>query len=468
MIPLISIISITIILRWQQYFRFFNAVDSNSQKNICVDLNSRQSPRMSLGEKLLAPDYQNFRSQSVIALYEGVASFARCEFSTAAKKFQVSLNLNKNNPEALIYFNNAKAISQEHFKIAVSVPFGNMPEVAREILRGVAQAQAEFNHQNGIKQKLLLVQIVNDDNDPAIVRQVAQRLAEDPKILAVVGHNISNASLAGSEVYQKEGLVMISPTSGSTELSGIGSYIMRTTPSVALMANTLADYASVNYFTNIVVCADSTSSASNSFVEEFISEMNNDGGKVAGVKCDFAQKNLDPQSIVKQAISQNADALLLAPSLKHISRAIAISQANQQRLPLLGNHSLYTFETIKQGKEQVAGMVLPSPWIPTATSDNDFSQKAIKYWGGQVNWRTATAYDATKAIIQGLRSSQTRSQLQSVMTQSDFVVNGVTGKFRFDRGDRLGRTQLAYITKADKNSEQYQFVPLNLNINLER
>ena len=74
----------------------------------------------------------------------------------------------------------------------------------------------------------------------------------------------------------------------------------------------------------------------------------------------------------------------LAPSLIRLDRAIAIAQANQQRLPLLGSHSLYTFETIKLGKEQVAGMVLPSPWIPTATSDNDFSQKAIKYWGGQV------------------------------------------------------------------------------------
>lgn len=461
---LIPLILITIITNWQREFEFIKTVASSHKKNVCVDLNSRQSPRMSLGEKLLAQDYQNVHSQSMVTLYEGVASFARCEYSTASEKFQASLNLNKNNPEALIYLNNAKAISQEHFKIAVSVPLGSIPEVAHEILRGVAQAQAEINQQNGIRQKLLLVQIVNDNNDPVIVRQVAQQLAEDSSVIAVVGHNTSNASLAGSEVYQKAGLVMVSPTSGSTELSGIGSYIMRTTPSVAIMANTLADYASVNYFKNIVVCADSRSSASSSFVEEFILEMNNDGGKVAGVKCDFAQKNLDPHSIVKQAISQNADALLLAPSLDRLNQAIAIAQANQQRLPLLGSHSLYTFEIIKQGKEHVAGMVLPSPWIPPAASDHDFSQSMIKYWGGAVNWRTATAYDATQAIIQGLKSSRTRSKLQSVITQSDFVVNGVTGKFRFDRGDRLGQTLLVYITESDTNSQQYQFAPLDLNI----
>ena len=84
--------------------------------------------------------------------------------------------------------------------------------------------------------------------------QVAQQLAEDSSIMAVVGHNTSNASLAGSEVYQKAGFGNdFLPPAVPRKLSGIGSYIMRTTPSVAIMANTLADYASVNYFKNIVV-----------------------------------------------------------------------------------------------------------------------------------------------------------------------------------------------------------------------
>ena len=106
---LILLIPITIILNWQRDFKFIKTVDSSHKKNVCVDLNSRQSPRMSLGEKLLAQDYQNVRSQSMVTLYEGVASFARCEYSTASEKFQASLNLNKNNPEALIYLNNAKS-----------------------------------------------------------------------------------------------------------------------------------------------------------------------------------------------------------------------------------------------------------------------------------------------------------------------------------------------------------------------
>ena len=53
-------------------------------------------------------------------------------------------------------------------------------------------------------------------------------------------------------------------------VSGIGSYILRTAFSVAALVNTLADYASANYLSNITVCFDSNGFASSSFVREFL------------------------------------------------------------------------------------------------------------------------------------------------------------------------------------------------------
>ncbi|WP_019507991.1 ABC transporter substrate-binding protein [Pleurocapsa sp. PCC 7319] len=436
---------------------------SLQQQDICVDLTSSQSPRMSLGNKLLSQEYNHLQPQSKITLNEGIAAFSRCEFSTARNKFQQSLGSDINNPEALIYANNAQAITQENFMIAVSVPLGSKPKVAWEILRGVAQAQAEINRQGGLQERLLLVEIVNDDNDPEIVRQVAKKLAADKNVLAVVGHNDSDSSLAASEIYQKYGLVMVSPTSSSTKLSGAGSYILRTTPSVAIMANTLADYALSKSSNKIAVCLDSESSASTSFAQEFMKAVHQDYGEIAPVKCDFAQSNFNPQKVVERAIAENADALLLAASVKGIKPAIAVAKVNQQRLPLFGTHSLYTFETIQQGKDTVAGMVLTAPWLADKTKNYDFTQTAMEYWGGQVNWRTAMAYDATVAIIQGLEQSDTRSELQSALTHSNFLVDGATGVFYFEQGDRLGEVQLAQITQSALNPRKYEFSRLNLD-----
>ena len=442
--------------------RLKNASESViEQQNLCIDLSSRSSPRMSLGEKILTSEHSNLKPQSKIPLYEGSAAFARCEFASAKQKFQQSLIQDKNNPEALIYLNNVSAITQDHLKIAVSVPLGTNSNVAWEMLRGVAQAQAQINQQGGIREKLLLVQIVDDDNDPKIVRQVATQLAADKSILAVVGHNDSNASIAASEIYQKQGLVMISPTSNATELSGIGSYIFRTTFGVRALANRLADYASVASLSEITICVDSNSSASSSFVKEFILEMTRDRGQQTTVECDFASEDFDPQQIIEQSIAEDADALLLSLFIENPDPAIALIRENQQQLALLGNHSLYTEETIQKGQDAVEGMVIPSPWLPDTSSQDDFEQTANKYWGGAVNWRTATAYDATLALIKGLQQAETRSQLQTVLTRPNFVVEGATGKITFEKGDRAGLVELAQI-ESDDNSDRYRFAPLEI------
>ena len=434
--------------------------DVIQQDNSCINSPSFNSPRMSLGEKLLTQNQHSYSPiASKIALYEAVIAFNRCDYASARRKFATSLNVVKNNPEALIYLNNTKAIAEENVKIAVSVPLGSKPEIAWEILRGVAQAQAEINQLGGIAGKQLLVQIVDDDNDPAVVRQVASQLASDPNILAVIGHNDSNASLAGSDIYQQQGLVMISPTSSTASLSGVGEYIMRTTPSVSLLADTLSRYAAENSWTKIAVCLDSQSSDSISFTKEFATNINRNGGEVISIECDFARNNFNPVPAVERAISLKADALLLAASVSSINEAVTVAQANQDRLPLLGNHNLYTSETIQVGQSAVDNMVLPTPWLPETSSNERFYHDSRKLWGGQVNWRTAMAYDATQAVIQGLKQSDNRAELKSVLTAPDFSVRGVTGKFRFQQGDRLGKIKLAYIGKSEATAN-YQFLPL--------
>ena len=434
-------------------------------QNICIDLASRESPRMSLGDKLLTKAYSHLKPASTIAFYEGINAFARCEFAVARQKFAQTLDFDKNNPEALVYYNNSIAIAKEHFKIAVSIPLGSKPDIAWEILRGVAQAQDEINQQGGVQNKLLLVQIVNDDNDPQVVKQVARELATDKSLLAAIAHNDSNSSIAAASTYQRHKLVAISPTSTSTKLSGIGSYILRTIPSVSALANKLADYASVKSLKEIAVCSDSSDSASKSFVREFESQTIASGGEIKNIPCDFAKDNYQADSFIKETIAQNADAILVAPSVNQMDKAIAIAQANQQRLPLLGNHSLYTYKTIAKGEDAIAGMVIPAPWMGELTTNSDFVQTSQEYWGGSVNWRTAMAYDATGAIIQGLQGSSTRSQLQSILTQPEFIVDGATGRFQFEKGDRLGQVQLAHIKKSEENPARYNFAPLDLQNN---
>jgi branched-chain amino acid transport system substrate-binding protein len=316
------------------------------------------------------------------------------------------------------------------------------------------------NQSGGINGALLQVEIANDDNDPAIGKQIANNFVKDPSILAVVGHNSSGVSLAAAPEYQKGKLVMISPTSDAKNLSGFGNYIFRTIPTNRSQAETLANYATRTLGkTNIVVCLDSKSQSSQSRKDDFSAAITANGGKVAPVECDLSATTFNASAMMSQAISQGADGLLLLPSIERLNQAIDVAQVNQRRLALLGSSTLYTIQTLQQGQAAVNGMVLSVAWHPQAIPGNPFAGKAVKLWGGEVNWRSATAYDAAQAIITGLRQTSTREGLQQALSSPAFSANGATGTVQFSSGDRNSAAILVQIQPGESPSG-FSFVPL--------
>ena len=416
-----------------------------------------QQQQFSLGDKILVTANTNPDKQA------GVQALAKSDFTTAYTKFRASLQANHNDPEALIYLNNALVAKSARLKIAVSVPIGGNLNVAREILRGVAQGQDEVNHSRGINGKLLQVAIASDDNDPALAQKVATQFVQDSSILAVVGHNSSDASISAAPIYQQSGLVMISPTSFAQNLSGIGSYIFRTVPSVTMLTDSLSRYTlKTANKTNIAICVDSKAIDNQSFKDKFSKAILAAGGKINSTVCDISTPDFNPRAVISQAIRSGADGLLLAPHVDRISKALEVAQANKGRLTLFASPTLYTYQTLQTGLADVNGMVLAVPWHPTAIPGNSFGQNAEKLWGGAVNWRTAMAYDATVALATSLQQSSTRDGLQKVLHSSSFRANGATGKIEFlPSGDRNGKAILVQIQPSSTSPTGYDFVPLN-------
>ncbi|MBP5973193.1 ABC transporter substrate-binding protein [Brasilonema sp. CT11] len=413
--------------------------------------------KISLGEEILLKGDTNSEKQA------GIQAFANNHFQTAIEKFTSYRQTCRLDPEALIYLNNAQALKKGNpLKIAVSVPIGSTQNIAKEILRGVAQAQDEVNTNGGINGKLLQVAIANDDNDPIEAVQLATQFVKDASILAVVGHNASNASLSAAPAYQRDGLVMISPTSFAQNLAGIGNYIFRTVPNVSLMADGLSRYAiKAAGKTNFFICVDSKAIDNQSFKDEFVKAIKAAGGTINSTNCDVSASNFNPNAVISQAISNGADALVLGLYIDRIKQGLAVAQANKGRLALFSSPTLYTLETFQVGKADINGMVLAAPWHPQALSGNPFGQKSQKFWGGIVNWRTATAYDATKAIIAGLQLSNTRDELQQVLHSPNFSVDGATGKIKFSSsGDRIDNTIFLVKVQQKSGSNDYEFVPL--------
>lgn len=412
---------------------------------------------ISLGDKILIAADTNPDKQS------GTEAFAAGDLATAIEKFKSSLQANRNDPETLIYLNNVLALSRgDVIKIGVSVPIGGNLNVAKEILRGVAQAQEEVDRKGGINGRLILVEIANDKNDPDTAKQIATEFVKDSNLLAIIGHNSSDASFAAAPIYQQGGVVMISPTSVAKNLPDLGDYIFRTTPSTRFIADALVDYTIKSARkTKIAICADPKSQASASFKEEFAIAMFEHGGTISKIPCDFSDPKFDPQAIPAQAIGDGVDALLLAPSIDKLNPALEVARANQGRLTLLGSQAMYVYETLKEGQGDTKDTIMSVVWHPAISSNSSFTTESQKLWGGAGSWRTATAYDAAKVILAGLNAGLTRQQLQKALSDPNFSVAGATGTVEFlPSGDRNMKGILVKIQPGKVSGTGYDFVPL--------
>jgi ABC-type branched-subunit amino acid transport system substrate-binding protein/tRNA A-37 threonylcarbamoyl transferase component Bud32 len=427
-----------------------------SQANNSVEEAQLQN-RFSQGEKILIPQ------TTTPAKEMAVAAFAQGNYHNAASLFATSLKTVANDPEALIYLNNARIGRAKSYSIAVSVPIGSDVNAAQEILRGVAQAQDRINQKAGINDIPLKVQIVNDDNNPEIAQQVAHHLSQNQAILGVVGHYASDVTLATAEVYEAAKLIAISPISTSIKSSNLSPYIFRTVPSDYVAARTLAQYMLENLQQNkVAIFYNSQSNYSESLKSEFTASVSLGGGEIVNT-FDLADANFNASDRYKEAVNSGAEAIMLAANTSALDKALQVVQVNRQKLSLLAGDDVYTPKTLQIAGERGENMVLAIPWHIRNSPDNEFVLVAQKLWGGEVNWRSAMAYDAAQALTRAIAENPqpTRISVQQNLSNSNFSTAGATSRVHFlPSGDRSGKIQLVKM-QPGSNKFGYEFLPIN-------
>ncbi len=395
------------------------------------------------------------------AKQKGLDAFAAGDYATAQAELTTALQEERNDPETLIYLNNAKIGDGSADTIAVSVPAGKSINPALEILRGVAQAQTDINRSGGIDGTPLKVLMLDDQGQPDTAAAIAAQLVDNPDVLGVVGHFSSDTTLAAAEVYEAGQLTMVSPTSTAVKISDAGDYIFRTVPSDRLAAATLARYV-LNTLskTQAVVFYTGASTYSRSVKSEFTTELLSNGGQVIA-DFDIDEPGFSAGQAVQMAKQAGAEVIMLALTVDTADTALQIISVNQGELPMVGSDGLYNPKVLDVGRANALGLTVAVPWHILRYAQSPFVSESRQLWGGDVNWRTVMAYDATRVLAAGIQANPTRAGVAAALASSGFTAEGATDSVSFfPSGDRNQPSQLVEVVPGNRSGSGYDFVPV--------
>lgn len=338
------------------------------------------------------------------------------KYQAAKNLFETAISSDSTDPVAQIYLNNTKArLKGNPLKVAVVVSIDSYQEAAKEVLRGIADAQDEFNKDNNKNPRLLEIVIVNDGNEQIIAEKVAKELANDSSILAIIGHHASESTLKALPIYQKYNIAVISPTSSSSHLKS--PVFFRTISSTKEAASKYTSY--INKHLNldkIAIAYTPGSEYSETLKKDLEKDLNNKGIEIFrdDIKLD---KTLKVSNEINKLVKNKVKGVLLISNVSTNSIVIAIAKENfkhkkSERVTLLSAMALSEGSTLKTGGEAIKGLVLASPCLNKHSS---YMEKAQTRWGQKIYWRVATSYDATRVLIEAIKRSSKDPERQEIL-----------------------------------------------------
>ncbi|MGK7941802.1 MAG: ABC transporter substrate-binding protein [Crocosphaera sp.] len=391
----------------------------------------------------------------------GIKSIQAKNYEEAIKHFQKSFKEEVQDPETLIYLNNALLdyYNKDYYTLAVTIPTNKNHQKAdlpKSILRGVAQAQTEINlglfnkyepelkdilgnnfrAKNVINNKLgLKIVIANEGNQETQAQKVAKSLIKQP-ILGVIGSWTSDMTVATVDIYEKNKLVSISPGATTEYLTKNPSpFFFRTITNSSVNFKQIIKELISNNKTKAVFFYNPSSDFSSSAWESFKQEFEAKGGTIIhenaniSPEYDLSAPDFDPQKSLekisnepeyeaeKTVIFLIPDAEVTNATQNSIKLIQALSSNNQ--IPLVGLWSLYKDELLNiNNKTILSKIILTSfiyPFDPNSKNRN-FSANSQQLWREEnrpitttITPRTASAYDATRGFIEALeQQSQPR------------------------------------------------------------
>ncbi|MCP4346389.1 MAG: ABC transporter substrate-binding protein [Desulfobacterales bacterium] len=335
---------------------------------------------------------------------------------------------------------------------------GENKENGKEMLRGAKLYLDKIKKQGKFKNKKIEL-LVFDGQDKQTSIKIATQIANENKVLLVLGHYGSSGSTAAGTIYRKSGIPAVAASATANTVTFENDWYFRVVPGNHFMGAFIADYIkkAMNRTTaSIIYDIDEYSSTLRQKFEPKARELG------ISVKNKFVidKKVKNPNQELKNIIgrmraAQDAGIIFCAIHSDDGVELFTSSRYPGTDYPVIGPDSFSTPSFISKfnnyTKERTSpgyysdGIYTLTPFLPSIAGKKglDFRHEFVEKYDREPSWISACYYDAIlvaltaveRADIQGQDIRKDRRNIRDALARfdsRDVAVNGITGDIYFD------------------------------------
>ena len=321
---------------------------------------------------------------------------------------------------------------------------GDAVSYGEPIRNAVALAVEEVNAEGGVDGRPLEVVYEDGGCNGKDAANAAQKLVNIDGVAAIIGGVCSGEALAMVPITGPAGVVVLSPSASSPELTEKGGeYFFRNNPSDSSGGAFLADVVIRNHGT-VAVISENTDYAQ-ALRGVFINRFRELGGTVVADES-FIDGTSDFRTILTKVKAANPGAIFINPQTE-IAGAAIVKQIAELGVggALFGSNILSGSETIKIAGDAVEGLVLfDSPGLARSGGNpmvaHFIREYESRYGALSIEFYLGAAYDAVYILTEALRAAGVYdSEVLRAYLHTLPVFDGVVGSYSFDgNGDMVG------------------------------
>ncbi|NJL58310.1 MAG: ABC transporter substrate-binding protein [Desulfobacteraceae bacterium] len=382
----------------------------------------------------------------------------------------------------------------EPIHIAMVGPLsGSGSSVGKSFKQGVQLYLDAINEKGGINGRKIFLDEFDDENDSKKAKEMALKLAEQDRAIAVIGHHFSNCSISAGEVYKTYGIPAITPASTNIRVTDENPWYFRACFNDKLQGRFLANYAKKVLRLDKISIVMDTGTYGSYLTEVFEQTALGLGLEIKYKwKIDSRDKDVEEKikEIVRQIKSKSDIGALFLPVQGNEGIKILVNlkdtpaaRDNAGKMLIIAPDG-FTTEAFQRGfadfpKERqqsgyyTDGIYVTTPLLFDTTNEKGqkFSEAYLKKYNEKPGWHAAFAYDSAMLIIESVKHSGIRGLKQTLkddrakvrdylsgLNTTTNAVEGVTGYNYFDKhGDSQKPVYMGIYRKLNIVSALIQF-----------